>query len=246
MKPLTILITVLIALGTPVRTPKDDITKELFTSNGKTRAYYLYVPSTIIPSSPVPLIVMLHGSGRNGVSLVEKWKDLAKKERIIIVGPDSLDTRAWVAPQDGPDPLHDLIEELKKKYPINPRRVYLFGHSGGATFALAISLMESQYFAGTAIHAGSLPEGGDRLVESAKRKIPFSIQVGDSDQYFPLKIVRATRDSLKEAGFSVELIEIPRHDHWYYDTAAKINLVAWEFLKKCELDTDPQYQKYQW
>jgi hypothetical protein len=25
---------------------KDDITKELITSNGKTRAYYLYVPST--------------------------------------------------------------------------------------------------------------------------------------------------------------------------------------------------------
>ncbi len=26
---------------------KDDITKELITSNGKTRAYYLYVPSTV-------------------------------------------------------------------------------------------------------------------------------------------------------------------------------------------------------
>jgi len=26
---------------------KDDITKELITSNGKTRVYYLYVPSTV-------------------------------------------------------------------------------------------------------------------------------------------------------------------------------------------------------
>ena len=49
---------------------KDDITKELITSNGKTRAYYLYVPSTVKPSAP--LIVMLHGSNRTGVTLVEK------------------------------------------------------------------------------------------------------------------------------------------------------------------------------
>ena len=111
---------------------KDDITKELITSNGKTRAYYLYVPSTIKPGSPAPLIVMLHGSGRVGMSLVEKWKDLAKKEGFIIAGPDSLDTRGWGMPQDGPDYLRDLVEELKAKYPINPRRVYLFGHSGGA------------------------------------------------------------------------------------------------------------------
>ena len=40
--------------------------------------------------------------------------------------------------------------------------------------------------------------------------------------YFPLKIVRATRDALKAKGFPVELIEIPNHDHWYYDQAVKI------------------------
>src|ERR1044072_2260429 len=133
---------------------KDDIIKELIQSNGKTRAYYLYVPSTI--KGPAPLIVMLHGSNRTGVTLVEKWKDYAKKENIIIAGPDATNLRGWGSPQDGPDFLRDLVEELKSKYPINPRRGYLFGHSAGATFALYMSLMESQYFAATAIHAGAL------------------------------------------------------------------------------------------
>src|SRR5580765_7894598 len=82
---------------------KDEITKELITSQGKTRAYYLYVPATVKPGTPAPLIVMLHGSGRVGISLVEKWKDLAKKEGFIIAGPDSLDTRSWGMPQDGPE-----------------------------------------------------------------------------------------------------------------------------------------------
>ena len=223
---------------------KDDITKELMTSNGKTRVYYLYVPSTV--KAPAPLIVMLHGSNRTGVTLVEKWKDFAKKEGIIIAGPDASDLKGWGSPQDGPDFLRDLVEELKSKYPINPRRVYLFGHSAGASFALHMSLMESQYFAATAIHAGALNEEGMDLIALAKRKIPISIQVGDNDEYFPLKNVRATRDALKNAEIPVELVEIKDHDHWYYDQAAKFNQTAWEFLKKYELQSDPQYQKYKW
>jgi poly(3-hydroxybutyrate) depolymerase len=220
---------------------KDDITKELMTSNGKTRVYYLYVPSTLKADAKAPLIVMLHGSNRTGVNLVEKWKDLAKKEGIIIAGPDATNLRGWGSPQDGPDFLRDLIESLKTKHPINPQRVYLFGHSAGASFALEMSMMESQYFAATAIHAGVLPGGRD-LIDLAKRKIPISIQVGDADEFFPLKIVRATRDALKAAGFTVELTEIAGHDHWYYDQASKFNQTAWEFLKKYELDAEPKYK----
>ena len=225
---------------------KDNITKELITSQGKTRAYYLYVPSTLKPGSQVPLIIMLHGSNRTGVTLVEKWKDLAKREGIILAGPDATNLLGWGSPQDGPDFLRDLVEELKGKFPVNPKRVYLFGHSAGATFALEMSLMESQYFAATAIHAGALTKDDMELISMAKRKIPISIQVGDSDQYFPLKIVRETRDALKTAGFTVELTEITNHDHWYYDQAPKFNQTAWEFLKKVELDAEPRYQKYNW
>src|SRR5437588_11179119 len=154
----------------PTASAKDDITKELMTSNGKTRAYYLYMPSTIKAESPVPLILMLHGSGRVGLSLVEKWKDLAKKENFIIAGPDSSNSQGWGMPQDGPDFLRELVEELKRKYPINPRRVYLFGHSPGAIFALETSLMESEYFAATAIHAGALPPDDRDVMMMGKRK----------------------------------------------------------------------------
>ena len=238
------LVAILLLLFCASASANDDITKELITSKGKTRVYYLYVPSTVKASSPAPLIVMLHGSGRVGISLVEKWKDLAKKEGIIIAGPDSTDIRGWGSPQDGPDYLRDLVEELKAKYSINPRRVYLFGHSAGASFALEMSLMESQYFAATAIHAGALQPDDIELIDMAKRKIPIFIQVGDSDQNFSLKAVRATRDALNAKGFSVELTELPNHDHWYYDLAPKINRTAWDFLKKYELESDPIYRKF--
>jgi poly(3-hydroxybutyrate) depolymerase len=245
MKLHPLLITTLLLLSFTSAAAKDDITKELITSKGKTRAYYLYVPPTIKTSSPAPLIVMLHGSGHVGMSLVEKWKDLAKKEGIIIAGPDSTDPRSWSSPQDGPDFLHDLVEELKTKYPINPRRVYLFGHSAGAIFSLQMSLLESQYFAATAVHAGALRPNDSDLIDLAQRKIPIFIQVGDVDPFFSLKAVRATRDALNAKGFSVQLTELPGHDHNYYDVAAKINSSAWEFLKKYELESDPVYRTFQ-
>ena len=245
MKTPTLLFsTLLILLTAPFALATDDITKELMKSAGKTRVYYLYVPPNIRPSTTVPLVVMLHGSNRTGNSLVEKWKDLAKKEGFIIAGPDATNLRGWLAPQDGPEFLHDLVEEVRSKYPVNPRQVYLFGHSAGATFALEMSLLESQYFAATAIHAGALMEDDKSWVELAKRKIPLFIQVGEYDEYFPLKIVRETRDILKANGFPIELIEIKDHDHWYYDKAPKINQTAWDFLKKNTLDSDPVWRKY--
>lgn len=219
------------------------MTKEEITSGNKQRTYYLFVPE-IKGAKSLPLIILLHGSNRNGQSLIDKWKDLAEKERIIIAAPDSIVSAKWSTGNDGPEFLRDVVEALKAKYPINPRRVYLFGHSAGAAFAIYMSLFESEYFAAMAIHAGALPADSYPVIGYAKRKIPMAIWVGDRDPFFPLAAVRATRDALVSQGFSVELVEMPNHDHWYYDLAPKINQSAWEFLKKHELSADPRYEQY--
>jgi hypothetical protein len=51
---------------------------------------------------------------------------------------------------------------------------------------------------------------------------------------------------LNKQGFAVELTEVPGHDHNYYGVAPKINQSAWEFLKKHQLNEDPQYEQYNW
>lgn len=241
MKHLAILFGLLLA-SIPVSAQQ--VTKEITSLGGKPRAYYLFVPDKLTKDRPAPLLLLLHGSGRNGFSLVDKWKDLAKKEGIILVGPDSIVSQVWSTPVDGPDFLHDLITELQTKYPIDAHRMYLFGHSGGACFALLMGLFESEYFAATAIHAGALTGEDEVVVERAKRKIPIYIAVGTVDQSFPLKDVRATRDLLNSNGFNAQLIEMPGHDHWYYDLAPKINAAAWTFLKDQKLTDEPRYVKH--
>src|SRR5262245_19093638 len=90
----------------------DKISKETLDSQGKQRTYYLLAPDSTKQATSVPLIVLLHGSGRNGLSLMEKWKDLASREGIIIAGPDASDPRGWRVPEDGPAFIHDLVETL--------------------------------------------------------------------------------------------------------------------------------------
>src|SRR4029078_1076446 len=164
---------ILLFLPLRIYSTSDKIVKDSIVSDGKKRTYYLFVPDNLKPSVQVPLIVLLHGSGRNGLSLVEKWKDIAKQEGLIVAGPDSTDSAKWGSPEDGPQFLRDLVETLKSKYPVIPRRVYLFGHSAGAVFALYMSLYESQYFAATAIHAGALHPEHYFVIDVAKRKIPI-------------------------------------------------------------------------
>lgn len=244
MKKFLVLSLIVILGGLAGSVCAQKVSKQTIESAGKKRTYLLMVPETAKPEHPAPLVVLLHGSGRNGQSLMDKWKDLGVKEGIVLVAPDASSTEGWRSPADGPDFLHEVVSEVKAEYAVDPRRMYVWGHSAGATFALYMGLFESDYFAAVAIHAGALRPADGVIVERASRKIPFHIAVGTVDRFFPLEAVRATRDMLIKSGFSVDLVEMKGHDHWYYDLAPKINATAWTFLKDKKLSEDPRYTRY--
>src|SRR6185503_17640142 len=219
------------------------ITKQTIEFGGKKRVYYLYVPENV--ASKPPLIVTLHGSGRDGLSLVEKWKDIADQEGFILAGPNAMDSAKWSSTDDSADFLREIVEQLKSKYSIDPKRVFLFGHSAGAVYALNLSMSESEYFAATAVHAGSWRSSEELdYVHLAKRKIPIAIFVGDVDRYFPLDSVKKTEELLKSNQFSIQVTIMKGHDHWYYDLAPDINRKAWAFLKQHSLNAEPKFTQY--
>jgi poly(3-hydroxybutyrate) depolymerase len=222
----------------------DKMTRETFDSGGRKRTYYLLVPEAAKKTPAPPMIVLLHGSGRDGRSLLEKWEPLAKKEGVILVGPDALTSDGWRVPEDGPDFLHELVEMLAFQLDVDKRRIYLFGHSAGAGHGLVMALLESEYFAAVAVHAGSLPDSALPLIERAPRKTPIAIWVGTNDALFPLRVVRATRDALNAQGFAAQLTEISGHTHWYYDRAGDINKKVWAFLQQHVLVNEPRYERY--
>lgn len=219
-----------------------EIRRESVESAGKPRTYWLFVPDGI--SGPRPLVLLLHGSGRNGETLVKPWRDLAEKERLVLAAPDSADSVHWTSPTDGPAFLRDVVEAVRAKTPIDPRRMFLFGHSAGAVFALQMAAFESEYFAAVAVHAGAVHPDDIAAFDWATRKIPYAIWIGTRDAFFPLDAVRATRDALKSRGFEVAYVEMPGHTHDYYGSAREINRDALKFFQAHPLTADPKYSAY--
>lgn len=234
----------LVLFTTPAAAADDKIVKNSVESEGRKRTYYLYVPEGLSREKPAPLVVLLHGSGRDGRVLVEHWQKLAAQEGIILAGPDARDPSQWGMPQDGPRFLYDLVEELKKSQPVDPARVYLFGHSAGAVFSLYMTALESEYFAAVASSAGALRDSNYSMLDEAERKVPVALFVGTRDPLFPVSVVRGTRDAYTKRGFTAELTELPNHDHNYYKRSAEINAKAWEFLKQHRLAAAAKYKEH--
>lgn len=213
---------------------KETATRFTFDYAGKTRTYYSFIPEA---EGPLPLVLLLHGSGRNGKVMVDAWKGLASKERFIVAAPDSYDFSNWDFKMDPPDFLHAVVEQVKVKHAVDENRIYLFGHSAGAGHALVLAILDSQFFAAVALHAGALVPENYHLFDYADRRMPIAIWVGDHDSFFPLDMVLATKKVFESHGFHVELSVMPHHDHNYYDVSDELNRKAWEFLKRTQLRT---------
>ena len=217
-------------------TAKDKIAKLSFNFSGHARVLYLVVPER---QGPMPVVVLLHGSGRNGEIMAQAWKNLASREGFIIAAPDAFDSFSWGSVMDPPEFFQAIVDQVKAIHPVDESRVYLFGHSAGAAYALFLAVMDSNLFAATAIHAGALQANPDGLFEQADRKMPIAIWIGDRDPNFPVDTVEATRRLFAANGYDIKLNLIPNHDHNYYAISDQINAKAWDFLKNNRLPPPP-------
>ena len=212
--------------------PKEMATRNTFEFAGNTRTFYTFVPQA---GGPLPLVLLLHGSGRNGQVMVDAWAALAAKEHFILAAPDAYDPAFWQIKIDSPEFLHAVVDQVEAKHAVERNRIYLFGHSAGAEYALLLAVLDSHSFAAVAVHAGALQPDYYKLFAHAGRRIPIAIWVGDQDLLFPVEQVTATKKEFESHGFPIELAIIPHHDHNYYVISDEVNGKAWEFLKKAQL-----------
>jgi poly(3-hydroxybutyrate) depolymerase len=235
---------VVLALLTACRAHAAEVGRATLPFNGAVRTYYLYVPDA--PKIAMPAIVLLHGSGGEGGFMVHLWRAVGDANGIILIAPNATNSARWNLRRDGPDVMHALVEAVAARYPIDRRRVYVFGYSAGAVYALTLAMLESEYFAAVAMNAGAWRRSGEfDVMRFARRKIPLAIVIGDRDKPFPPASVRSTETALKRAGFPIEVTVIPGRDHAYNESAApRINAIAWTYLSAHRLDAGPVYVPY--
>ena len=118
---------------------------------------YVYVPPQCVGMRRAPLVILLHGAGMTGVSMLN-WGDgivrhLADSLGVIILAPSAMEGQGgmWTnpgTPQDSDDVrrLGVAIRYVLRHYAIDPARIALAGVSNGGLMALMLGLANGDVF----------------------------------------------------------------------------------------------------
>jgi poly(3-hydroxybutyrate) depolymerase len=194
--------------------------------DGAAYRYLLLAPKF---SRPKPAVLLLHGAGGHAQDLVLSWRSFAETHDAALIAPELPRTRAF---EDvAPAVFRCIVEDARKVVALDPKRLYILGHSMGGYLAYDAAMFESDYFAAVAVHAAAIDPDFDGILAKAARKIPIAIFIGTRDPLVPIASVRRTRDLLRGAGFPVEYEELEGHDHQYELAADRINREAWSFFE---------------
>jgi polyhydroxybutyrate depolymerase len=169
-------------------------------------------PATVvlpeIGADPVPLVLVLHGY-TSSPEAIDHWfgvTETAPESGVIAVLPAGSEDLAgdsfWNAdpaqccnydrlPVDDVGYLVGLVDEAAARWPVDPERVYVLGHSNGGFMAHALACQRADRIRGAVSVAGSLPlAGGDcrpsrpvavlQVHGTADDRIPYP---GSPDEY---------------------------------------------------------------
>jgi polyhydroxybutyrate depolymerase len=141
---------------------------------GGARPVTLQVPPTYDAGQPTPLLVVLHGYGVTGMIEAQYLRlvPLANTGGFLLIAPDgTVDPSGhhfWGLPDaccsaacstvDDISYIRELIADIRRNYNVDPKRIYLVGHSNGAFLAQRIACVAAPDIAAIVSLAGATYE----------------------------------------------------------------------------------------
>jgi polyhydroxybutyrate depolymerase len=149
---------------------------------GGDRPVDVHVPANLAPGTKAPLVLMLHGYGVDGdvEEIYLQLQPFADSRTFFYAHPngkvDKSGSYYWNATDaccdydhshvDDSKYLASVITEIEAAYPVDPRRVYVVGHSNGAFMAYRLACDHADLIAGVGSLAGAMWEDTSRCQPS--------------------------------------------------------------------------------
>lgn len=129
-----------------------------------TQSYALYLPSSYSTDGKWSLLIGFHPGGR-GRAIVEKYQAAAEQYGYVVAGSNNSRNGPWSVSVAA---IRAMVPDLGSRFSLDPRRIYLTGHSGGARVAMQVALANSN-IAGVIASSGGYPDSQPR------RKVGFAV-----------------------------------------------------------------------
>ena len=204
-----------------------------FEEASKEQSYALYIPKTYDANNKAPLVVLLHGL-RSKPKQIMRYKGIiteAEKRGYVLVAPYGYNERGWYGSRgkgkegrgfgnsSDPENLGELSEKdvmnvleiVQSDLAIDPKRIFLLGHSMGGGGALHLSATYPDLWAGLACLAPSF-RGPLSKIEKLKH-LPTLVITGDKDRLVPVKDVRRWVNEMKLLKMDLFYEEIKGGNH---------------------------------
>ena len=177
-----------------------------FVRSSSKSPYVAYVPASYDGSTPMRLIVGLHGCGDSAANFaawgVNPYPTRAAQKHIgISIG--GRDGACWTLGTDD-DKVLAAVDDLSKCFWVHQKKVSIAGFSSGGQLAYRVGLKQASRFASILIEDSGLyaADGNpDALLANASWKVHVAHRTHTSDTVFPLAQVRADWVKTTAAGF---------------------------------------------
>jgi predicted esterase len=176
--------------------------------------YRLFVPTSYDGQHDSPLVVALHGSGGDENDFFDSYPEAPLKpeaERLgfLVVCPKGRGpTSGYRGPAERD--VFDVLAEVRRDYRIDPRRIYLMGHSMGAYATWRLAAQHTGIFAAL----GPIAGGGNPADMEKLRNVPQYVVHGAMDETVSVMQSRAMVAAARRAGAEVVYVELPTAGHY--------------------------------
>ena len=202
----------LCAAGAVLAAPATSPQKPRSTSVKANINYLTFLPTSYsAKGNKVPLIVFLHGSGERGSDLdkVKAWGPPAIVEKnpdfpFMVVSPQVPEGQWWDTYL-----LKAMLDDVLKRYNVDPKRVYLTGISMGGYGAWDFAIKHPDYFAAVAPICG----GGIARMAGRLKDVPVWAFHGLKDEAVPEAESARMVDALRAQGGQVKYTVLPEAGH---------------------------------